>query len=212
MSEWKEDLHPRNKHGEFGSGSWISKVGNPSISGLEAAKLAPNDGALKLSPEQIAAIKWYTGPGFSKTNSALRGGKGDSIEAVPKLDSIFAKAPPLKQAIVVERSVRKPVDVFGPVGSRVGETFTDNAFVSVTHMDRHEIGKKYGFGSNYKPGDSAAIAITVPAGAKGFRPWKFGKYKDKEGEILLDRGYKFKITHDSIDAHGIRQMQMEIVG
>ena len=171
------------------------------LSGNKAYSAAPNAKDLGGTSSQKSALKYYTGSGYGDMNSYLRFGKdngGNVKEHVKNLDSFFEKSPPLEHDILVTRGVHSPEKMFGPVGSKVGKSFHDKAYMSTTS----KVGGA-GFGNT-------KIRIKVPAGTRVIRPNGVGVYGDSEGEVLLPRGMKFIIVSDKM-VDGYRRLEMELV-
>lgn len=226
MNAWEEALHPRDKKGEFTHGQgWVGRLsdrmGGESRFDIgyapgsdyvtpraEVAGAIAGDGKLDLSGEEQAAIRSYTGEQFTNVNRTLREGKENGISKL--LDAVFARVPGSKHEISVMRTVRHDVgeELFGPSGSKIGKEFSDLGFISTSFHNRVSGDEKYKVSAKKFP---AVIHIKIPAGTKALRPWKYGRYKDKEGEVILPRGTRFKVSGDFVDEKGFRRIQVEVV-
>lgn len=219
MSEWKEDLHPRNKHGEFGSSTWVGKlsdkvgkdIGQKPLEGEAAFKAAMP--AYESPVFHDKTVRHYVGKdGYKSINGFNRHGPesqpADKHKALAdhtaKLDAMIASAPPLKEPISVVRGVKNVDELFGAEGSRVGHTFSDKGFVS-TSTDVRKAHRFHGT-------TGAQIHIHVPAGNKVLKMLLTPDDDDSEKEILLARGSKFKVLSDKYhDDYDFRVIHVELV-
>ena len=213
-AKFDEAMHPRGK-GEHG-GEWIKKLSDSMdglITGKDVPKHVPSDGVIK-DVHEADAIMEYTGGGYEDINGHLRFGDKHEFgyldrpvvdESIKGLDAVFEKIPPLERPVEVKRGVSNSNKMFGAVGSRVGKEFTDKGYVSTTH----HASERYGsieFGGT----DKADLSIVLPKGAKGFQPITHGQFGDKEGEVLLPRGSRFKVVKDFMDG-ALRRLELELV-
>jgi hypothetical protein len=103
------------------------------------------------------------------------------------MDGAFSKAGPLKQPIITHRGSGNMDDMFGPVGSRVGESFTARAYTSTTTVPDAKVG--YGLQYETKPG---RITVGIPAGSRVLPG------NDFEHEIILPRNARFSVVSDEM--------------
>lgn len=215
MSTWEEAKHPRSKNGEFGHGDWVKKLSDKMdkvLEGDEAYNSVP--ASHEISKGNNKPVDFYSGKGYKAINGAERHGI-DTIDVMSRptiqrysneLSAIIDNAPPLKQGIKVERGTGAASDMFGPVGSRIGKTFTDKGFVSST-TDTDTIGT-FARGT-----DKAHITIHIPAGSKVMRV-EPEPGDDYEKEILMQRGSQFKIISDvmaTVYGRQVRQLELELL-
>jgi hypothetical protein len=185
-----------------------------------SSRAFPSIGTLNASDAEVKAVLAYTnGNEFYTIQDSLRHGNG-SDPNIKHIDALIDRSPPTKKAVMVQREIgmahpgaTNPYtveQVFGPVGSRVGQIFTDNGYTSTTSGDRFQYSDMHGWaGGKHAPDGKAALQIKIPKGTKAFKPDKHGKYI-KEKEVLLPRGSKFKITKDYVDFQGLRRIEMEM--
>lgn len=167
-----------------------SQYGKDTPSPAKTLSEQPGASALNLTPEEKVAIKSYTGDGYRAMNKALRTGNStDVINAkINNLDKAFLKTPELDHTITTYRGIDDSAaeKLMGPVGSSVGKTFVDPGYGSTaTYPD-----KAFGY--------QTRISVTIPPGAHVLRPDGQGTFGDKESELLLPRGSKFKVMSDQI--------------
>jgi hypothetical protein len=159
------------------------------------------------SPVAVSAVRGYANTDYHRLNDGLRSGNSVYINSpnVKSIDSAFDSAKPLDQAIVVHRGVLGASDpkLLGPVGSKVGKTFNDKAFVSTSANDA--VARKSFAGNS---GDDPAIMhITVPAGSKVIKPGSVA-FKPEESELVLPRDSNFRVDKDEIDKKGKRHVYL----
>lgn len=190
-----EDAHAAHlgvKAPSISMGDQVSSTGKPILTGHDAFAHVPKSTEFisPLSPE-AEAIKRYTGSKYLSINSGLRGDSNYRTPEIEALDRAFDLAPPTTQELLVRRGVHGGEDIFGPIGSRVGKTFKDNAYVSTAH------------GAAFS-GDTR-IHIEIPPGAKVLRPDGNGVFGDNEGEIILPRGSEFEVISDGLSPDGTKR-------
>lgn len=169
--------------------------------GSEGFRDVPPGSTLDLTEDESRAVEAYTGASYTAINTGLRTGSGGMPKTVKQIDQAFAKVPPLSKGVRVRRNVENSNALFGPVGSKVGGTFQDKAYVSTTFIHDE---KQRAFG-----GDD--ITIDLPPGMTALAPDGIGAYGDSEGEVLLPRGTEFKIKGDYIDDQGKRRIHLEAI-
>lgn len=197
------------KHPKDEKGRWTEKGLGGLSSGkpLDAlsTKLAQGGGvpsSSDLDDKQQKAVYDYTGGRFRDVNEALRTPDtarpySDTQDIIDRLDSAFADTPPLDGRVTVQRRVRSPQAMFGEVGSRKGDTFVDNGFVSTTSGQPDPF-----FGE-------AKVRIRVPKGGK-ILDVKASSNNPRENELLLPRGTRFKVVDDDVDGRGNRTIVLEV--
>jgi len=130
-----------------------------------------------ISEEQKRAMIMYSGVKFRDVNHALRHGSSGEERLVSTLDSIIQNdATSIKDPIIVYRGF--PPNIVK--GKAIGDTLTDNAFVSTTLSP--SVAKKFG----------TVATIIIKPGTRGMAMYRVSKYPE-EMEILLNRGTKFTI-------------------
>jgi ADP-ribosyltransferase exoenzyme len=175
-----------------------SSAGNPILTGYDGFHTVP--GASTVYPrgsDESDAIRAYTGSAYEDINSELRLDPSYRNTTIDALDRAFAQAPLTAHEIEVNRGVHGGVDIFGPVGSHTGDTFTDHAYMSTSHGT--------GFSGDTK------MAIEIPAGTRVIRPDGLGYHGDNEGEIMLPRGSRFQVISDVIDENGKRRIRLRLI-
>lgn len=187
-----------------------------------ASRSVQSIAALNPSPKEVESVVAYTnGRDFYAIQDSLRHGDGSNLH-IKNIDAVIARSAPLKKDIMVQREIgiqhqgvhnSTAEEIFGPVGSRVGQTFTDKGYTSTTTSNRFSWTDKHGWDGltgGAGPVGKAAISIKIPKGTKTFKPDKHGKYI-KEKEVLLPHGSKFKIIRDYMDFQGLRRIDMELL-
>lgn len=212
MGKFKEELHPRDANGEFtdsggGDGTWLDKLNGKIASDL--GELASGSEVENVTPDSVEylprgtkeshAVQVYTGGEYTAINRRLRKGR-EPHPLTGDIDNAFDSAPPLSRPIEIYRGTHDPEDLFGEPGEHVGDTFQDLGFIS-TSYNKSRVDRGY----------EAVLKIIVPKGQKVIRPSSNGQYGDKEGEIILQRGTRFKIVSDKMGADGKRYLEMEVL-
>lgn len=185
-----------------------------AVSGTDALFSAP--GISEQAPdEQHWALGAYETEGYRAINGALRTGnmKGsvdqnrgeDGIvktsirENVRGLDALMRDSV-VSRDIMVHRGVRSLESLgLDPDINLEGLEWADPAYSS-TSTDR---GRAAQFARNYGQ-DSALLNIFVPKGTHGIN------LGYDEQEVLLDRGYRFRVVADRGIVDGIRQLDVEV--
>lgn len=154
----------------------------------------------KLSPEEIAAAKYYTGPGFAPINGALRAGSTPPPAAsfyMSKLDAALGKSVTDKDEIAF-RGVWGGdwlPKVFAP-----GDTISDAGYLS-TAVDP----------AGQYDGDTKMV-IRVPKGTHAIDLDGTGlTHHANEKELLLPRGTKMRVVSDLPDVDGKRVINLEVM-
>lgn len=165
----------------------------------------PGSHFLNLSTVQKSAVKKYTHHSFEEINSELRSGVlSSTIQTLIKhIDAAFMKTPELDQSIVVYRGINYAgaMDLFGKLGSRVGQVVLDPAYASTS-----------AFASSSFSSQGVMVRITIPAGTHVLKPSMVGYYGDGEREIMLPRDTEYKVMWDG-DVHGVgRVVELVVVG
>lgn len=145
-----------------------------------------------MTAAEKAAVGYYTGSGYTPMNQFLRHGKVSSynqttvIKHINNLDEAFKKAPELTKSITTYRGLSGGTKLFGPVGSKVGKTFTDDGYGSTATNPTKA------FGGDVK------LRVHIPAGTRIIRPGQAGTFGDQESEFLLARGTTYRIMRDEV--------------
>jgi hypothetical protein len=191
--------------GELRTASEIKSFGQRN--GLDTFKAS-------LSEKESDTATNYQGPAFDRFNSSLRGtdnyGYDDQMQAIMEdiktLDNVIAKAPPLKEPVMVFRAFndKKILDQI-----KAGATFTDKAFVSTT-FDK-SIAKS--FQEQERIPGQVLLAIRLPAGTKGLSmKGSSGGVMDHQQEFVLPREAKFRIAKVQDRPDGTRLALLDYVG
>jgi ADP-ribosyltransferase exoenzyme len=158
---------------------------------LTRGKGAHKAAAVDLTPEQVQAVKEYTGSMYLTVNPRLRAGKPVAkadMKEMKLIDQAFSKA-----------KTTEPIEVYRGLGNSVryanlkpGESFKDEGFVS-TSTDKDTA-------FNFARGEEETVMhIQVPKGSKAISVdalsvFKKGGYATRsENEILLNRGASYKV-------------------
>jgi preprotein translocase subunit YajC len=159
---------------------------------------------LPLTAGERSGIMKYTGSAYSEINNQLRHDIGNFHNTTIKnLDSAFAKVPPLETGVRVRRLAGDEDTLFGPVGSKVGGTFSDKGYVSTTYYHNPEDAGSF---------SGADITIDMPPGTVALAPDGAGEFKDAEGEVMLPRDTKFRVKGDYVDeGTGQRKIHLEVI-
>jgi hypothetical protein len=128
------------------------------------------------------------------------------IASVRATGALMRRAPAFSRPAVMYRDIKGPDQVFGPVGSMKGRTFTDHGFMSATT----DIGsaERYGGHSGETPDK---IIINVPAGGKVMRSQlAFSPDYAREKEYTFPPGSSFRVDDDLITGDG-RQTTVTLI-
>lgn len=139
-------------------------------------------------------------PGNSDLTDDMRSGVTDpQMQArIDDISSVMAESE-LPATIEVYRGVRYADELLGPEGSRVGQTFTDEAFLSTSTDPEWAAG----FGPTL-------LRIRVPAGTRAIRT--ADREPDQvESEILLDRRLQYRVVAEGDTLNGQPVVDVEIV-
>jgi len=146
--------------------------------------------------ENSAITVWY-GRGASDTNLLLRAGEvptGEQADNIARFTDLISRSPAFSQDAVMWRGTWDADTLFGPVGSKIGDVFTDKGFTSLS-ADK-TVTRGYG---------NATVKIDVPAGTRALRanPDMFSSAADLEQiaynkEYTLAPGSRWKITADEL--------------
>jgi hypothetical protein len=160
----------------------------------------------KLTNEEIYALSSYTGSGYKPMNKHVL--DGDASDALPHvtgyvkhlttaIDRSIVTAP---LAVLRSFPVHTALRVFGEIGSRVGDVFTEQRFTSTTTAAY----ALTGFGGvevhyHVTPGASALEVNRHPGGNH-----------HNEYEVLMPPGQRYRILADH-KVDGVRVMEMETI-
>ncbi len=114
--------------------------------------------------------------------------KATAEKMIKGIDSAFLKAAPLKQPVTVYRGTGNMGDLFGPVGSMTGKTFTGKAYTSTTTVPQAAGGNDLDYETK-----QGKLEISVPAGSKVVTG------NDFEHEVILPRNAQFSVLSDEMD-------------
>lgn len=197
--------HPRSSRNKQGKSEDVSKpvvkkkpvaqkptpspapVANKVAKGKRAHKAAQ----VELNPQEVDALKEYTGSMYQSVNKQLRAGKPVSKadrKEVKLVDDAFSKA-----------KTAEPIEVYRGISGefysklKPGETFKDHAFVSTSaDIDTAD---------NFARGEHKALMkVQVPKGSKAISVDSLSVFKKggaavrSENEILLNRGGSYKVV------------------
>lgn len=150
------------------------------------------------------ATRNYQKTSYRSINRELRGKGGDLTDVPPmqadeikKIDAALSTSPSDSE-IYVSRGVTNPSVTFGSAwnaqGSNAGLTWRDDGYTSTTVKDDVSMA----FGNQISKEEPVVLHILVPKGTRGIGlDFKVSNAMSGEGEILLDRGLKFRVVHDS---------------
>lgn len=180
----------RDDDGRFGDGAGggdgATKMTNPGEGKNDFVNVAGfktvADASLSkpLSGAQKDAIMEYTGDSYAQINEALRTGTDPDVHAttISRLDKAFDSV-----------SLSEPITAYRTVDSKTfaqmqsGMTFSDAGFVSTSvNPDIKDI-----------LGGSQVVTVKMPAGSKAL-PIAHLASDHREGEVLIARGSKFKVS------------------
>lgn len=154
----------------------------------------------------------YQQTGNEKINPVLRTGDdvSDEVKTIVKHLDEMMKETRTERELTTYRGIMNPAALFGGAwksdGDNTGLSWTDDAFVSTTgDMSMAETFSKY----SGKAPEPTIMRIKLPTGQRALR-MESDHYE--QTELLLDRGLKFRITGDSRDENGFRQLEVEVIG
>lgn len=166
----------------------------------------------------LKAFQSYTSSGYTDINDYLRTNKGKLSTGGPTgtikaMDAAFKhESSKIDKPITVLRGFSSPKGVFGtawrPDKSMVGTEFTEHGYSSTTvqmSTARSFAGASYG-----NPQNSVVMRIYVPKGQNVVVAGK-GSSVSGEGEIVLNRGTKYRIVADHGYQNGARHIDVEVV-
>jgi len=150
-------------------------------------------------PSASAAKALHDNPGKAKSRLTLPAENDtEYLRNVHTTEALMNRAPAFSRPATMYRAVTSPDQVFGPVGSMKGRTFTDHGFMSAT-TDKHTAEQ---YGAEGTPGK---IVINVPAGGKAFRSQRsFSPDYAREKEYTFPPDAKFTVDDDRM-VNGTRQ-------
>jgi hypothetical protein len=155
-----------------------------TVSEMEAwGKAAYGEWAAGLSPDEHAALRSYTGPGYRAMNAALRGGEPPKGAIAAKISALTAalNRGKLEEGIVVRRGIGSLGDMgLDPATLRVGDPVVMKGFVSTTTKPAATFGS------------GAKLEIRLPAGTPGayVNASPADSTHPEEREFLLPPGVK----------------------
>lgn len=156
----------------------------------------------KLSPEEVAAVRQYTGKDFVVMNNALRAGPpypAELKDAIEQTTSALNKGS-LSDAVVSYRGMTDASEKhWNFYQAAVGKTLTDPGFSS-TSLD-----SKVATSYMHRSPTGIHMEVHLPKGVPGCYAATFSKYPS-EREYLLPPGMKYKVLSASVDSTGQRRI------
>jgi hypothetical protein len=201
ISEYKKSLNKTPKtiwhdeHGSLSDSAAWKHVSNPDLTHSEQySVLAYGTKDYK----KINPFLHHEGQVFAdgKYRPATTSEKQEVTNHVTNLDSAFSKAKPTTEDLTVQRRTGNAEDIFGPVGSKVGQSYQNKAYTSTTTVPGAQVGHGYGYESK-----DTLLHVTLPKGSKVL------KLRAEEHEILLNRGSHFTVTKDE-KVNGTRHVEV----
>jgi len=210
---WREGYGPYGKIFKSGISPWgMSPEEIETAPGYRGRHMA--EGGVLFTPEESQAQKNYeAGPHFAFINQQLRAGipiekiesygefpQKEVMETIEGMDSSIAKSPVIEFKKLhrgTTLNIKEHPKIF-----TVGETFTDNGYVSTTPLGP-QLAKDFQYG---EIGDFKDVMfhIDVPKGTKGLSL--------SQEEIVLPRGNLFKVNSISQDEKGRYQIGVALLG
>lgn len=132
-----------------------------------------------LTPDQFSYLQRYTGSFYTEVNTALRSGTVPTRLSTA-IDEMTASMKPIPQDVTLRRGVGR--EAFPGGVPKVGDAYTDKAFMSTSFGDRAAFSSK-----------PYLLVIDAPAGTMA-RPLHQLSSFGRENEILLNRNSKFVVT------------------
>jgi hypothetical protein len=140
---------------------------------------------LEGSAGQVDSVIGYTGPRYSRINSYLRYGAGDSGHGRPdmsdirNMDSVMARSK-TKEPMVLFRSVARGRMYDEIMGLQPGDAIVDKGFMSATVSEASEV--------NFHGKRSLLMELLVPEGTPALYAERIADVDSSELEYILDRG------------------------
>jgi hypothetical protein len=181
---------------------------------LSGDKLWESDeGKLKLDPKEAksAGKAWFK-PGYELTSDAMRNGTKLSPSRQAGVDALrdITHRAVLKHDIYTHRGVAGTTDLFGQVGEKIGQTFSDKSFTASSTDPL----VAYGYSKNNE--EEALVHIHTPAGMSAFRGDEsvYGTTVNmlSQHEYVLPADTQFKVTGDKLDSTGMRHIYLTVTG
>ena len=177
-------------------------LATPSKPGVAAHVTSSHTHTLSpVTHEEKIALKQYTGSAYESINDKLRSLQWGSDRPTTKVAGLMhdgIEKSRLTKDTDLYRGITNVSSIFGPVGSKVGQEFTEHGFVSTSTQPHTAFG-----------GD-AKLTIHAPAGSHGMDVKSFSHY-GHENEVLLQHGTKFKVNSDTVDQYGRRQIDLTVI-
>lgn len=181
---------------------------NPSLSSTDSSREViekyGESWASSLSPNELNAVKVYTGNGYSNINATLRG-ISDGYEPGMRehsenLHIALSRASTPCNYTVYRGASEAALGDYNNLSDEelVGHVIRDRGFMS-TSLD-----KERAFGGNIQ------FIIDVPAGSHGAYVSSISSVGKYEEEVLLDKGQMMRILDVSRDSFGRRVIHVEI--
>lgn len=146
---------------------------------------------LDLTQAQRDVVKDYTGMDFNNLNAYLRHGTQwpGAAQRIAMMNDVFDKSDPTKEPLMVRRFIESNAanDLFGPIGSRTGKSYTDKGYSSTTAHPGH-----------FWDSADTVLHIHVPEGTKVIKPGPQTCHDVREQEIILPAGLKGTVISDEI--------------
>lgn len=176
--------------------SWREDMTNEELAAWarEQAGLNPT-----ISPDEEEMVRDYKGNAYSDINDALRLGGYSYDEREALLEQVVARTQ-LDESITVYRGAS--FEVFEDYDDLTGAIIDDQAYVS-TSLSR-DIASGFG--------EDLILEIRLPKGSHALfmDPWGSG-YTERELELLLQKGARFKVLQDTGASDDERYILMELL-
>lgn len=160
-----------------------------------------NDFTAAVTPEEVAAAKYYSGPGYKPLNNALRAGRAPHPHAAAymrQLDTLLSSSRTNKD-VTTYRGVQS--GSWLPAYLAPGTMWTEDGYVSSAVADSPP--DKY-------TGDTTMV-IRVPAGTHALDMNAFGfSHHPDETELLMPHGQQLRVVSDA-SVSGRRTIEFEVV-
>lgn len=156
----------------------------------------------ELPANQFAALTDYTGGGYARMNSYLRGGAAwdEYLVTNPntavafterQIEALSASMRPLPEGVVVRRAVE--VDAFGARPGITAANYDWDGLVGTVVQDRGFMSTSMSPVGELAVEREVILNITVPKGTPSFPAYRISTFGE-EWELLLDQGRKLLVT------------------
>lgn len=205
------DFHDANTKAGYGSlfRSADASKGAPKTTSLSGdAAWSSDNGHFTATVAQAALVQTFGNDGdyFDAMNAKLRSGEELSPGSdAAKYVAILNKAKPFTSTVTAYRGVTNADRIFGPVGSKVGETFVDKGVVA-TSPDL-ATAERYG-------AKETRLVVTLPPGTQALKTdmplsnsSRPGGFKHQWREYTLAPNSAYRITSDKV-VDGVRTIEV----